>query len=100
REALNSARLTSVSASPACPARHAPLVWQVGAVANPLGRDDGQPLGHLVEWKRVLGTQLRELLPGGLLWPAAVARLSSACDRFVELLAFNIWFCRASQAEI
>ena len=40
---------------------------EIGAIADPLGGDDGQPLGHLVHGVGVARAQAAEVLPGLLL---------------------------------
>ncbi len=62
---------------------------QVRTVADPLGRRQGEQVGHLVEGHGVLRAQLGELLPAHVTAPHPIARLDQPLDGNVIFGAFD-----------
>src|SRR5216684_4086446 len=74
-------------------------VRQVGSIADPLGRDNRQELGHLVQRRPVSRAQTAKGSPG-LIWRlAAVAGFGEAVARLVEFFAFDDRIGRWLEAE-
>src|SRR6184192_1177762 len=89
--------------SPLAPGRPSPArpraVGQVGAVTDPARGHDREPVGHLVQRRRVAPAQLRELRPGALGIPTPVAGVAQPHPRLLELLALDANVPRALDAE-
>src|SRR6266852_667997 len=78
---LGMGHLLAVGSTPAVRVGH------VGAVADPVRRNDRQPLSHLPEPRRVLGPHFGEVLPGLVRRLALVSGRLQAVKGLVELLA-------------
>src|SRR6266851_4676714 len=74
-------------------------VRQVGPIADPLGRNDRQELGHLVQRRPVSRAQTAELSPRLIGRLAPVASLYQAIARLVEFFAFDDRVGRLTEAE-
>src|SRR5712692_8902681 len=74
-------------------------VRHVGPIADPLGRDNGQELGHLVQRCPVSGAQTSELRPRLVRRLAPVAGLHEASVRLVEFFPLDDRVGRRPEAE-